>query len=105
MGVLQKIPHKVVGMEGMMRLEGSFAGYRLKKPIQLNISFDGGIWCVENEELELYGCGMSLAGAVEELKVVFKTLIEEYLLESDENLSEKAIELKRKLAEYVEVSV
>ena len=38
-----------------------------------------------------------------DLKVVFEALIEEYVLESDEVLSKKALELKRKLLEYVVV--
>ncbi len=88
-----------------IELKGEFAGYRLKKPITLKIEYDNfnNIWCVENKELELYGCGDTLDEALEMAKVNFETLIEEYLLESDDVLSEKAIELKRALAKHVEV--
>ena len=81
------------------------ASYKLKKPISLKVEYDNinGVWCLENKELELYGCGETLEEAKENLKVVFETLVEEYLLESDEKLSEKAVELKRRLSEHIEV--
>ena len=87
------------------KLENEFAGYKLRKPISLKIEYDNinDVWCLENKELELYGCGETLGEAKENLKSVFETLVEEYLLESDEKLSEKAVELKRKLSEFVEV--
>lgn len=89
-----------------VELSGEFAGYRLKKPIILKIEYDNfnNVWCIENKELELYGCGDSLDEAIETAKVNFEVLIEEYLLESDEIMSKKAIELKNRLAEHVEVS-
>jgi len=52
----------------------------------------------------LYGCGETIEEVLENLEPVFETLVEEYLKESDEILSEKARELKRKLQEYMEAS-
>lgn len=98
---------RVIEIRGwdLEELTDEFAGYKLKKPIPLKVEYDNinYVWCLENEELELYGCGETFEEAMENLKIVFEALIEEYLLESDDVLSEKAIELKRKLSEYVEV--
>lgn len=84
-----------------LKLEKEFAGYKLKKQIPLKVGYIDDVWCLENEELGLHGCGKTLEEAKEDLEVVFETLVEEYLFEPDEKLSEKAVELKRKLSEYV----
>ncbi|WP_461863967.1 hypothetical protein [Thermococcus sp.] len=86
-------------------LTEQFAGYRLKKPIPLEVEYDNfnDVWCLYNNELELYGCGENIEGAERDLEVVFSCLIEEYAKEVDEVLSDKALELKKKLLEYVEV--
>ncbi|MEM2086751.1 MAG: hypothetical protein QXF06_05035 [Archaeoglobaceae archaeon] len=97
---------EVLDLEGWNEaLAKEFAGYRLKKPIPIRVSYDNieNIWCLENEDLELYGCGTTFEEAKKDLEIVFKTLIEGYALEEDRNLSEKAIELKKKLLEFVEV--
>ncbi len=74
---------------------------RLKKPITIRLSYDKGIWCLENEELELFGCGKTLDEAFEDFKTVFESLVESYILEKDENLSDDALKLKKKLLEFL----
>lgn len=112
-GHLKKVGRKKI-MEDVLEirswteeeLTGIFAGYKLKKPIKLNVEYDNfdNVWCLCNEELNLFGCGQNLEEAKKDLEVVFEALIEEYAKESDDILSEKSLELKKKLLEYVEVS-
>jgi len=102
--LLKKIKLKIVGLEGRITYVGKFAGYRLKKPIRFDMLYKDNEWFLDNEELGIFGWGRTFEEAKENLKAVFETLVNEYLLESDENLSEGAIELKRKLAEYVDVA-
>ena len=85
-------------------ISGEFAGYRLKKPLPLEIHQDkDGHICLQNEELELYSCGETFREALEHLEVVFRTAIEEYLL-SDESMSEGAKRLKGRFGCFVEVN-
>ena len=76
-----------------------------KKPILLEALYDNAerLWNLSNYELEIYGCGDTVDDALLSAEACLSTLIEEYLLESDDKLSEKALELKNKLKEYVEV--
>ncbi|GEM_PF-1857409 len=87
-------------------ITGKFGGYKIKKPIPLKVEYDHNtdVWCVENKDLELYGCGKTLDEALKDAEVVFGALVEGYALEDDKELDEGAKKLKRKLLEYVEVS-
>lgn len=78
--------------------------YELKRPVFFDLTFDkeDRVFCFENAELELYSCGSTLEEAMKNLEVVFEALIEEYLLEADECLSESALKLKRKLEEFID---
>jgi len=102
--LLKKAKLKIIGLEGKITYIGKFAGYRLKKPIQFDVLYKNNEWFLDNERLEIFGWGRTFEEAEENLKAVFETLVEEYLLESDENLTEGAKELKRMLSEYVDVS-
>jgi len=103
-GLLKKAKLKIIELEGEITYTGKFAGYRLKKPIRCDIFYKNNEWFLDNERLEIFGGGRTFEEAEENLKDAFKMLVEEYLLESDENMTEGAKELKRKLAEYVDVS-
>ena len=102
--LLKKAKLKIIGLKGEITYIGKFAGYRLKKPIRFDVLYKNNEWFLDNERLEIFGWGSTFEEAEENLKAVFETLVEEYLLEPDENLTEGAKELKRKLAEYVDVS-
>lgn len=58
-------------------------GFRLKKPITVKITCDGEVWCFENEDLEIYGCGKSFEEASKDFKTIFDTLIESYVVEAE----------------------
>ena len=89
-----------------IELSGELAGYKLKKPITLKIECNHktNTWCVENPDLELYGCGRTLDEALKDAEEVFEALIEEYLLEDEEILDDKAKELREALLRHVEVN-
>ncbi|QDA31506.1 hypothetical protein FH039_07715 [Thermococcus indicus] len=89
-----------------LELTGEFAGYKLKAPIHLTVEYnrEEDTWCVENPELELYGCGETLTKALRDAEEVFKALIEEYVLEGEDNLDEDARKLREALLRHVEVS-
>lgn len=84
---------------------GEFGGgYKLRKPLTLNVEREAGTWCVENRELEVYGCGPpTLNDALHDAEKVFEALIEEYVLEDEEILDESAKELRKALLQLVEV--
>ncbi|MEM2191822.1 MAG: hypothetical protein QW540_10405 [Archaeoglobaceae archaeon] len=75
--------------------------FKLKRPLIIKVSCDGEIWCFENDELEIYGCGKSFEDASKDFKIVFDALVESYIFEADEKLSESALELKKKLSQFV----
>lgn len=77
--------------------------YRLKKPIVLSVNREDGVWCLENEELNVCGCGRYYMDAKKDVIEVLEAMVEVYLMEDDSNLSEDALKLKRKLMEYVEL--
>ncbi|MBC7108983.1 MAG: hypothetical protein H5T41_09430 [Methanomassiliicoccales archaeon] len=87
-------------------ITGQFGGYKIKTPIPLEIEYDHNtdIWCVENPNLELYGCGKTLEEALKDAEEVFQALIETYVFEKDENLAEDAKKLKKALLKHVEVN-
>lgn len=87
-------------------ITGTFGGYKIKAPIPLRIEYDHNtdIWCVENPALELYGCGKTFEEAIKDAEEVFQALIETYVFEKDENLTEDAKKLKKALLEHVEVT-
>ena len=89
-----------------LELTNEFAGYKLKTPIPLKVEYnrEENIWCVENPELELYGCGETLTRALRDAEEVFKALIEEYVLEDETILDAKAKELREALLRHVEVN-
>ena len=87
-------------------LKDSIAGYRLRKPLTLTVLRDNsGIICLENSELELYGCGSSMDEAVRQLEMVLHVLIEEYAKGEDSLMHEKAKALKYRLLEYFEIPI
>lgn len=89
-----------------LELSGELAGYKLKKPITLKIEYNHktSTWCVENPDLELYGCGQTLDEALTDAEEVFKALIEEYVLEDENNLDKDAEKLRDALLKHIEVS-
>ena len=89
----------------IVRISRKFSGYKLKKELILKPEYDHttDVWCVENPDLELYGCGKSLEEAIKDAEEVFRALIEEYALEDDSLLDEDAKELKKTLLAHVEV--
>ena len=89
-----------------LELADEFAGYKLKTPITLNVEYnrEENTWCVENPELELYGCGETLTRAIKDAEEVFKALIEEYVLENENNLDKDAKKLRDALLKHIEVS-
>jgi len=68
-------------------LQGKFAGYVLKKPIVLKVKQEDAVWCLENEELNICACGKTLEETKRDLEDIFEAMVEEYVHESDENLS------------------
>lgn len=89
-----------------VRISGKFAGYKLKKELILQPEYDHttDVWCVENPDLELYGCGPTLEDAIQDAEEVFEALVEEYLLEDETLLDNKARELREALLQHVEVN-
>jgi len=83
-----------------------FGGYKIKKPIPLKVEYDHNtnVWCVENKDLELYGCGKTLNDALKDAEEVFQALIEEYILEDESILDEDAKKLREALLHHVEVT-
>ena len=87
-------------------------GLPLKEPILLKVTFEIvpepegkkeiKVWCLENDELNIVGCGRTLNEALERAKEDLSLLIEEYLTTDDEQLHESALRVKRKLKELVE---
>jgi len=89
-----------------IELKENVAGYPLRKPLVLTVLRDDiGIICLENPELELYGCGSSMEEAMKQLEMVLHVLIEEYAKGEDSLMHEKAIALKYRLLEYFEIPV
>lgn len=78
--------------------------YSLKKILVCTVNFDNsdGMWCVENEELALTGYGHTIKEAVENLEESLESLIVGFKTFPDEKLHEKSIEIKKKLAHYVD---
>ena len=89
-----------------VKISGEFAGYKLQKELTLYPEYDHttDVWCVENPGLEIYGCGKTLNEALKDAEEVFEALIEEYLLEDEEILNDKAKELRETLLQHVEVN-
>lgn len=87
----------------VIEIRGEFGGYKLRKPLTLNVEREARTWCVENRELEVYGCGPTLNDALHDAEEVFEALIEEYVLEDEEILDESAKELRKALLQLVEV--
>lgn len=87
-------------------------GLPLKEPIILKVTFEivpepegkreTKVWCLENDELNIVGCGQTLNEALERAKEDLSLLIEEYLTKDDEHLHESALQVKRRLKELVE---
>lgn len=61
----------------------------------LNVEREVGIWCVENREFEVYGCGFMLNDVFYDVEKVFEVLIEEYVLEDEEIFDESVKELRK----------
>ena len=78
---------------------------KYRKPIVLNVKYgeEYNTWDLSNDELGICSCGCSMDEALIDAEVCLKVLVDEYLLESNDNLTEKALELKRMVAEYIEV--
>ncbi len=77
-------------------------GIRLKKPVPLRLRQERGFWFAENRDLGVIGCGKTREVAIKDAEFVFAAMVDIFLKERDENLAEKALDLKNKLKEYVE---
>lgn len=67
------------------------------KPIKLQVKKEDGFVCLENEELEIYGCGNTFTQALECVTLVIKVLMEEFAECRREELSDGALMLRREL--------
>jgi len=77
--------------------------YPLRKPMKIKVEydFDDELWILGNDELGLVGIGESYDEAMNSLEESLEVAIDIYLNEDEKNLSEKAIELKKKLKGYL----
>lgn len=87
----------------VIEIRGEFGGYKFRKFFMLNVEREVGIWCVENREFEVYGCGFMLNDVFYDVEKVFEVLIEEYVLEDEEIFDESVKELRKVFFQFVEV--
>ena len=77
--------------------------FKLNRPLLLSFEcWDGHLWICENNDLNLSGSGKSKEEALKSLSQDFADFYHEIALEKDENLEEKAIEMKRRFLDLLE---
>ncbi len=69
--------------------------YKMSKPISITINKHQDVFTAENENLSVYGCGESSAGAIEELKDRIAHFIEYYASLPEEKVTGEASRLKK----------
>ena len=82
----------------------SIGKYKFKQKIAIKISYDAedDLWVLQNDDLGIVGVGDTYEEALEQLEDSLQVVIEGYLHEPDEKLTEDAKELKRNLQKYME---
>lgn len=107
----------------MFESMSTIGAYQLKKPLEFDVYFDSedAIWCVENKELSILGCGNNIFEIISSLEDEIECYIVGFLLRGNSNiensnstsissssnapLSKNSLLLKEKLSEYVDFDV
>jgi hypothetical protein len=76
--------------------------YRLSDPIQVEVSFENGLWVYEAKAFSILAFGSTEAEALCSFYEDFAVLWEEIGQSSDENLTADALSVKRALGETIE---
>ena len=88
----------------MARFEHGGSVYKLREPVPFNIEFADGVWAYGNAGLGLRGYAKRRDEALRELHEAFDYAYREIVMEDDDALDGKAIELKRRLLSLVETA-
>jgi len=80
--------------------------YRLKKPVQFKVTYDSDedLLGFENEELAIYGYGSTHSEVLDDLESSLESLIIGLSAFPEEKLNKKSLEIKKKLAEYIDLN-
>lgn len=77
--------------------------FKLNRSLPLSFEcWDGHLWICENDALNLSGSGRSKEEALKSLSQDFAYFYHEIALEKDENLEEKAVDMKRQFLDLLE---
>ncbi len=75
--------------------------YVLSRKIISEVTYEDNNFIVRNDEFDITAWGQTRDKALEAFAFTFDALYKNYALEKDENLSDKAIELKNKLKSII----
>ncbi len=79
-------------------------GYTLNYPLSINVTYDDDVWCLQSEEVNTVGCGLSYKEALKDFEKTFKEVVEIYTKEfTKEELDDKAKELRNTLLKILKV--
>ena len=87
----------------LARLTHAGATYTFREAVPFTVEHAGGLWIYGNPELRLWGYAETRDEALGELAGAFDHQYREVALEADAMLEPKAVELKRRLLDLVEV--
>ena len=77
--------------------------YELKKPIQVKVTYEDELFYVESSELDIYVDGASEEEAFINFYDFFITDFENWVNSNDAELTDDAMEMKKKYLEYVSI--
>ncbi|ADC64640.1 conserved hypothetical protein [Ferroglobus placidus DSM 10642] len=78
--------------------------FELSDSLAFSVSYDEqGLWCVENDEVEIYGYGSTFHEAVKDLEESLRSLLIGFLAFPDEKLNERSKEIKLALSKYINI--
>ena len=107
-GILKKKPRtpkvkEIIDLKPLSFLvSNEIASLRLNNSVEINVEYDDEIWCLNVPPLNANGCGYTLNRALEDLKESILGAYEIYVKDRrEEELSEKAIELRKRLLSLV----
>lgn len=88
-----------------MYLTDRIGKFKLSNKLVFNVSYDKqeDLWCVENDELAIYGYGSTFQDAVSNLEESLRSLLIGFLAFPDEKLNEKSKEIKLALSKYIDI--